>query len=278
MALLAPAFTVALMALVRPVASRLAGPIGRLAAGTVARAVSRTGVAAAALMVAVSVTIGVSVMIASFRSTVANWLGLTLVADVYVSAPAPGGARPAAVLSADVPALVAGVPGVAAIETIRLVHVGSPLGEVQLAVTDATRARSAGALPLPRGRPAGHVEARARGRGAGERALRLPARAAGARRVGDAPDRRRPATFPVAGDLLRLRDRAGDRADGARSVRAALGRSRPHVGRGVRRAGLRPGAGDRRRAPGARGARTARRGEPRAAAGGAARCSTARSR
>ena len=81
------------MALVRPAASRLAGPIGRLAAGTVARAVSRTGVAVAALMVAVSVTIGVSVMIASFRSTVANWLGLTLVADVYVSAPRSGGAR-----------------------------------------------------------------------------------------------------------------------------------------------------------------------------------------
>jgi putative ABC transport system permease protein len=142
-ALLAPAFTVALMALLRPLAARLAGPVGRLAAGTVARGVSRTGVAASALMVAVSVTIGVSVMIASFRATVENWLGVTLMADVYVSAPSPGGVRSASPLSPDVARLVAAVPGVADVETVRLVHVASPLGEVHLAVTDATRARSA---------------------------------------------------------------------------------------------------------------------------------------
>jgi len=154
LALVAPAFTVLLMALVRPAAARLAGPVGRLAADTVARAVSRTGVAAAALMVAVSVTIGVSVMIASFRATVENWLGLTLVADLYVSAPAPGGARSVAVLSDDVPGLVAGVPGVAAIETLRVARVGSPQGEVQLAVTDAMRARSAGLYRFAEGDPA----------------------------------------------------------------------------------------------------------------------------
>jgi putative ABC transport system permease protein len=90
----------------------------------------------------VAVTIGVSVMIASFRATVANWLELTLVADVYVSAPSPGGARRASPLSADVPGLIASVPGVAEVETIRLVDVGSPVGEVQLAVTDARRERN----------------------------------------------------------------------------------------------------------------------------------------
>ena len=142
-ALIAPAFTVGLMTLLRPFASRLLGPIGRLATGTVARAVSRTGVAAAALMVAVSVTIGVSVMIASFRATVANWLELTLQADVYVSAPSPGGARNAQPLSDDVPGLVADVPGVADVETVRLVLVASPQGEIRLAVTDSTRTRSA---------------------------------------------------------------------------------------------------------------------------------------
>jgi len=142
-ALVAPAFVVGLMALLRPAASRLLGPIGRLATGTVARAVSRTGVAAAALMVAVSVTIGVSVMIASFRAAVANWLELTLQADVYVSAPSPGGARGAVPLSEDVQALVAAAPGVAEVETVRLVHVPSPLGDVRLAVTDAARTRGA---------------------------------------------------------------------------------------------------------------------------------------
>jgi putative ABC transport system permease protein len=104
-------------------------------------------------MVAVSVTIGVSVMIASFRATVDNWLGVTLMADVYVSAPAPGGARNSAPLAEDVPARVAAVPGVAAIETVRLVHVASPLGEVQLVVTDATRARSAALYRFSEGDP-----------------------------------------------------------------------------------------------------------------------------
>ena len=152
-ALVAPAFTVALMRLLRAPASRLLGPVGRLATGAVAHSVSRTGVAVAALMVAIAVTIGVGVMIASFRSTVANWLELTLQADVYVSAPSPGGARAAVPLSADVPALVAAVPGVAAVESVRLVQVPSPQGDVRLAVTDATRARSASLYRFSEGDP-----------------------------------------------------------------------------------------------------------------------------
>jgi putative ABC transport system permease protein len=116
--------------------------------------VSRTGVAASALMVAVSVTIGVSVMIASFRATVENWLGVTLMADVYVSAPSPGGVRSAIPLAPDVPELVSAVAGVAEVETVRLVHVASPVGEVQLAVTDATRARSAALYRFSEGDPA----------------------------------------------------------------------------------------------------------------------------
>jgi putative ABC transport system permease protein len=151
---MAPAFTVGFMSLLRPVASRWLGPLGRLATGTVARAVSRTGVATAALMVSVSATIGVSVMIASFRSTVANWLELTLQADLYISAPTPGGVRAALPLQADVPARVAAVPGIAEVETMRVVQVGSPHGEVQLAVSDATRTRHASLYRFTEGDPA----------------------------------------------------------------------------------------------------------------------------
>ncbi|HKC13594.1 MAG TPA: ABC transporter permease, partial [Vicinamibacteria bacterium] len=111
LALLAPAATVGLMRLAAPAASALAGPLGRLATGTVTKAVSRTGVAIAALMVAVSATIGVSLMIASFRSTVQDWLNTTLRADIYVGPfAAGGGARSELTLSADVPARVAAVP------------------------------------------------------------------------------------------------------------------------------------------------------------------------
>ncbi len=143
LALLVPLATLGAMRLLAPPAALLAGTLGRLATRTVARSVGRTGVAVAALMVAVSVTIGVSLMIQGFRATVENWLDLSLRADVFVAAPLPGGTRSAPALSPDVPARVAAVPGVATVETFRAVRVGSPGGEVHLAVADPRRERSA---------------------------------------------------------------------------------------------------------------------------------------
>ncbi len=140
-ALLAPLATVGAMSLATPIAGRVAGTLGRLATRTVIRSVSRTGVAVAALAVAVSVTIGVGLMIESFRSTVENWLDLTLRADVFVGAPSAGGARAFPTLSPDVPAKVAAVPGVAWVETFRSVRVASPLGDVNLGVADPRRER-----------------------------------------------------------------------------------------------------------------------------------------
>jgi len=143
LALLAPAATVAAMALASPACGRLAGTMGRHATRRIARSVGRTGVAVAALAVAVSVTVGVSLMIASFRDTVENWLDLSLRADVYVSAPVAGGMRASPVVSADLPDRVRSAPGVADVETFRTARVGSPTGEVQLAVADSRRPRSA---------------------------------------------------------------------------------------------------------------------------------------
>ena len=48
--------------------------------------ISRTSVAIAALVIAVSATAGVGIMIGSFRLSVDNWLGQTLQSDVYISA------------------------------------------------------------------------------------------------------------------------------------------------------------------------------------------------
>jgi putative ABC transport system permease protein len=154
MAFLAPATTVLLMAAAGPLAATAVGTLGRLAARTVTTSIARTGVAIAALMVAVSVTIGVSVMIQSFRSTVVNWLGLTLPADIYLAAPGPGGARRAPALSADVLARVAAVPGVAEVEAFRLVEVASPEGAVHLSVADPRRERGADLYRFAEGTPA----------------------------------------------------------------------------------------------------------------------------
>ncbi len=154
LALLVPLATLGAMRVLAAPAALLAGTLGRLATRTVARAVGRTGVAVAALMVAVSVTIGVSLMIQGFRATVENWLDLSLRADVFVAAPLPGGARMARALSPDVPARVAAVAGVESVETFRAVHVASPQGEVHLVVADPRRERPASLYRFADGSPA----------------------------------------------------------------------------------------------------------------------------
>ncbi|MFT5194363.1 MAG: putative ABC transport system permease protein, partial [Candidatus Promineifilaceae bacterium] len=84
-ALVTPPVTVWLMkAIVRPM-EWMFGAIGRMAPRDINRSLSRTSVAIAALMTAVSVIVGVSIMIGSFRGTVVEWLNQTLQADVYVS-------------------------------------------------------------------------------------------------------------------------------------------------------------------------------------------------
>ncbi len=154
LAMLTPAATVLGMRLAGPALGRMAGLLGRMAARTVVNALSRTSVAIAALMIALSVTIGVSLMIDSFRATVVNWLGVTLRADLYVSAPSTSGTRPAASLSPGLPDRLRALPGVGAVETFRAVTVSSRLGPVALSVTDASRERQARLYRFAGGTPA----------------------------------------------------------------------------------------------------------------------------
>lgn len=86
-ACLVPLAVIAFGRLVRPVMGRSFGVLGRMAAGGLVSNLSRTAVAMAALMVAIAATIGVGVMVDSFRSTVVTWLDHTLRADVFISAP-----------------------------------------------------------------------------------------------------------------------------------------------------------------------------------------------
>ncbi len=89
-ALVTPALTHLLMDGVRRLLSRRFGILTRMAPRNIMRSLSRTSAAIAALMVAVSVIIGVGVMIVSFRLTVEQWLDEILQADIFVSAPALG--------------------------------------------------------------------------------------------------------------------------------------------------------------------------------------------
>jgi len=61
---------------------------------------SRTAPAIAALVISVSVTVGLGIMIDSFRGTLIDWLDGTLQADIYVSLPGPQASRASGTLSA----------------------------------------------------------------------------------------------------------------------------------------------------------------------------------
>jgi len=86
-AMMTPALTLMFMKLIERVFGRLSGILVRLPARMVSAEISRTGVAIAALMIAVSATIGMDLMIGSFRQTVADWVQTSLRADLYVSLP-----------------------------------------------------------------------------------------------------------------------------------------------------------------------------------------------
>jgi putative ABC transport system permease protein len=83
--LLTPFITKVFMQLIRPAMRYLLGILGVMAPRDIVRSLSRTSVTIAALMLAVTVIIGVSIMIDSFRNTVAGWLDTVLAADIYIS-------------------------------------------------------------------------------------------------------------------------------------------------------------------------------------------------
>ncbi len=140
-ALVAPAAALGLLRLLHPVAAAALGTLGRLAARGIVASLSRTAVAIAALMIAVSAAIGVGIMIASFREAVVSWLEGTLRADVYVSAPSLVGNRPDATLDPALVARLAATPGVARAGTSRSVLVPGPGGPVQVVALDVDPAR-----------------------------------------------------------------------------------------------------------------------------------------
>jgi putative ABC transport system permease protein len=124
-ALLTPPLTVALMRLVSPITGSLFGVIGRMAPRDIVRSLSRTSVAVAALMTAVSVVVGVSIMIGSFRGTVEEWLNQTLQADIYISPPALTANRAFGFLPPEAIAQFRAWPGVVQSVTARQVQVDS---------------------------------------------------------------------------------------------------------------------------------------------------------
>ena len=124
-----------LLMAVTPLTGRLFGSLGRMAPRNLVSTLSRTAVAVAALMVAVAVTIGVSLMIGSFRHTVTVWLEQTLQGDVYISAPSFTANTSTISIDPQVMEQVAVWPGLARADWLRSTVIESPEGQVRISAT-----------------------------------------------------------------------------------------------------------------------------------------------
>ncbi len=84
-ALITPGLAICLLKGLQAPLKTCFGLLGKMAVRNLVAGLSRTGVATAALVIAVAATIGVGLMISSFRVTVDNWLHSYLSADIYVT-------------------------------------------------------------------------------------------------------------------------------------------------------------------------------------------------
>lgn len=134
-AMLSPLLMKFLLIGLRPLMEKVFGFLGKMAPGNLLNSISRTSVAVSALMVAVAVTIGVSLMIDSFRFTVTQWLEQTLQSDVYISV--PGFNANSSLLPID-PSVIEQLEkrdDIERIDTLRATRVVSQVGEVNLSAT-----------------------------------------------------------------------------------------------------------------------------------------------
>lgn len=125
-------------ALATPLLGRFAGIQGRLASRGIDSSISRTGIAVAALTVAVSATVGVGIMIDSFRGSVAAWLEHTLSSDIYVSAPSSSSSLGDGDLPAGIDSAIRAIRGVADIGKGRSRRVETEAGPVALLALESS--------------------------------------------------------------------------------------------------------------------------------------------
>jgi putative ABC transport system permease protein len=118
-ALLTPILTLWGGALAQRVGGAIVGITGTMAGSYLQRALNRSSLVIAALMVSLAMAIGMSLMVLSFRYTVADWVDTTISADLYI-APATGFSGDLGPgLPADVVQYARALPNLRSIDTIR---------------------------------------------------------------------------------------------------------------------------------------------------------------
>jgi putative ABC transport system permease protein len=133
-ALATPLALRALAAVLGPIAGAALGMTGRMAARSITASLTRSSVAVSALTIAVATTVGVSVMVQSFRGAVAEWLDYSLKSDLFVQSPSEGSRVREATIAPDVARRIGACPGVVAVNTVRHRRVRTTLGDVDLHV------------------------------------------------------------------------------------------------------------------------------------------------
>ncbi|MDR9417983.1 ABC transporter permease [Gracilimonas sp.] len=141
--LIIPLMMVGLAKLFRPVFGTFNGLIGKMSVQGVITELSRTSVAIASLVVAVAATVGVGVMVDSFRTTVVSWLEAQLEADIYVQPPSSVSRFADATLVPELSTLLKGTEGIAESHTVRSIDVRTNLGDDNLvAINQGATARN----------------------------------------------------------------------------------------------------------------------------------------
>ncbi|AGA34076.1 ABC transporter, permease protein [Thioalkalivibrio nitratireducens DSM 14787] len=137
-----------------PIADRFDSPLPRLAGRSLERSLerslSRSGPAVVALTLALAAAIGVSVLVGSFRVSVADWLGQTLTSDVYLVSAGPAAARSSSRLPGDWADTVRQWAEVASVSTAITLETPSGLGVIDLFLL-SPHADWLGHLPLVAG-------------------------------------------------------------------------------------------------------------------------------
>lgn len=116
---------------IEPLAAKL-GVEARLTLQGIGASLSRTGTAIAALTLAVATSVGVGVMVDSFRGSVARWLQASLQADVYVSVVSPRSSDSGAALPAGLIEHLAALPQVRSVSRGRSTSVPGPNGSTDV--------------------------------------------------------------------------------------------------------------------------------------------------
>jgi putative ABC transport system permease protein len=133
-ALLAPGGATLMIRGIQPVLAAAFGTQGTMAARSIPASISRTGVAAAALVVAVSTTVGIGIMIDSFRRTVSDWLDQSLRSDIYVSSVEGRRGPDQTPLPPDLVKGVSSIPGIFQVTLVSWQTLESPTGSTELIV------------------------------------------------------------------------------------------------------------------------------------------------